>query len=423
MFMRADDFGDGGAEDEFSDVGERPSTASSTSAAANMNSPAARAEKLRQRQLLEQQKRKQRGAAMPMVMRAQEDIPRPSTPSTNRQRAFSTPSASPVASPYPVASPSSSHSRSDSMADDGLETRKNLFAEPMVGIMDDSSQEEGKQLTNAERDMLIYDPTRATADTVQLDFSDMRSFLMNPAPRGALVKCHIIRRQDSLSFYPVYELYTHDERFLLAAQKKTKNTTSNYVISMDKDDINKGANCLGKLRANFVGTEFVSYDKGLNPNEVDPAAASVSLLTVRQEMAVVVYQSNILVSRGPRKMLVGIPSVRQDGTRNVFRPMQSSESMLTKIKEEKNENIVVLQNKPPKWNDHVSAYVLNFNGRVTQASVKNFQLIQNENPEYVVLQFGKVASHKFTMDYQWPMSAFQAFSICLSSFDYKIACE
>ena len=32
--------------------------------------------------------------------------------------------------------------------------------------------------------------------------------------------------------------------------------------------------------------------------------------------------------------------------------------------------------EPPNWNDTVGAYVLNFNGRVTMASVKNFQLVQ-----------------------------------------------
>lgn len=38
----------------------------------------------------------------------------------------------------------------------------------------------------------------------------------------------------------------------------------------------------------------------------------------------------------------------------------------------------------------------------------------------VALQVGK---DTFTMDYQWPISAFQAFAICMSSFDNKLACE
>ena len=43
--------------------------------------------------------------------------------------------------------------------------------------------------------------------------------------------------------------------------------------------------------------------------------------------------------------------------------------------------------------------------------------------EHIILQFGKVGKDTFTMDYQWPISAVQAFAICLTSFDNKLACE
>jgi tubby and related proteins len=64
------------------------------------------------------------------------------------------------------------------------------------------------------------------------------------------------------------------------------------------------------------------------------------------------------------------------------------------------------------------------------ASVKNFQLVAsvengqgNQEGDKVILQFGKIGKDLFTMDYSYPISAFQAFAICLSSFDTKIACE
>jgi len=61
---------------------------------------------------------------------------------------------------------------------------------------------------------------------------------------------------------------------------------------------------------------------------------------------------------------------------------------------------------------------------VTHASVKNFQLVdESDEDERVVLQFGKVGKDMFTMDFQWPMNATQAFAICLTSFDSKLACE
>lgn len=91
---------------------------------------------------------------------------------------------------------------------------------------------------------------------------------------------------------------------------------------------------------------------------------------------------------------------------------------------------LVLRNKSPRWHEQLQCWCLNFHGRVTVASVKNFQLVASpENgvagPEHdkVILQFGKVGKDMFTMDYRYPLSAFQAFAICLSSFDTKIACE
>uniref|UniRef100_A0A453G064 Tubby-like F-box protein n=1 Tax=Aegilops tauschii subsp. strangulata TaxID=200361 RepID=A0A453G064_AEGTS len=100
---------------------------------------------------------------------------------------------------------------------------------------------------------------------------------------------------------------------------------------------------------------------------------------------------------------------------------------------------LVLRNKPPRWHEQLQCWCLNFRGRVTIASVKNFQLTAASNPppagaptpsqpgpvdpEKVILQFGKVARDMFTMDYRYPLSAFQAFAICLSSFDTKLACE
>lgn len=85
--------------------------------------------------------------------------------------------------------------------------------------------------------------------------------------------------------------------------------------------------------------------------------------------------------------------------------------------------ITVMTNKTPKWNEAMNAYCLNFNGRVTEASVKNFQLVTEADTNNVLLQFGKISDSCFTCDYKWPLSPLQAFCICLASFDNKLACE
>jgi tubby-related protein 1 len=45
-------------------------------------------------------------------------------------------------------------------------------------------------------------------------------------------------------------------------------------------------------------------------------------------------------------------------------------------------NLIELHNKTPVWNDDTQSYVLNFHGRVTQASVKNFQIVHDNDGKH-----------------------------------------
>lgn len=137
-------------------------------------------------------------------------------------------------------------------------------------------------------------------------------------------------------------------------------------------------------------------------------------------------------------------------SKSVFNPTEFSSSRFSDIVGSRDEDEVgkerplILRNKPPRWHEQLQCWCLNFRGRVTVASVKNFQLIAATEPpsattnqsqpnqhtqssqsdqDKIILQFGKVGKDMFTMDYRYPLSAFQAFAICLSSFDTKLACE
>lgn len=84
--------------------------------------------------------------------------------------------------------------------------------------------------------------------------------------------------------------------------------------------------------------------------------------------------------------------------------------------------LLALQNRPPWWNIELGAFVLNFGGRVNVASVKNFQLCDRTNQDYIMLQFGRIQGrHSFTMDFQHPLTAVQAFAIAISSLQSKIS--
>lgn len=271
------------------------------------------------------------------------------------------------------------------------------------------------------------EPAVARASITPLDFSDMRRFLTMPVPRGAgVVQCKIIRNKSGTNkLFPTYTLYLKEgDRFLMTSKKRPNNKTSNYLLSMGEGDLNReGPNYLGKLRSNFVGTEFQIFDNGENPKDADddlPATAGDR--NSRKELGVVMYAPNVLGSRGPRKMQVCCPAVDEHDNILTWKSEKDGE-MLARLKDRNFRDLIYLINKPPRWNEQVGAYVLNFNGRVTMASVKNFQLVDPDEQSAVVLQFGRVAKEEFTMDLQWPMSPFQAFAITLSSFDSKIACD
>ena len=210
-------------------------------------------------------------------------------------------------------------------------------------------------------------------------------------------------------------------------KKRPHNRTSNYLITTETKKLKKKQQgTLGKLRSNFLGTEFQVFDSGENPKK------KVAQHKIRKQLGVVMYETNVLGSRGPRKMKVLLPAIDSHGRRALWRPMNDKEGMVQSYKAGERELIMSFINKPPEWKEQLQAYVLNFNGRVEKASVKNFQLVdkQERKPpplthpaDVVLMQFGRVSKHEFSMDVQWPLSLFQAFSICLSSFDFKFACE
>lgn len=223
--------------------------------------------------------------------------------------------------------------------------------------------------------------------------------------------------------YPTY--YLHLERddgrkiFLLAGRKRKKSATSNYLISIDPTDLARESETfVGKLRSNRLGTHFTVFDNGSNPKKGSPADSST-----RRELAAIVYDTNVLGFKGPRKMTVVIPGMNMDHERVELRPTNDNDGIVNRWKRKQMENLVELHNKTPVWNEDTQSYVLNFHGRVTQASVKNFQIVHDNDVDYIVMQFGRVAEDVFTMDFRYPMCAMQAFAIALSSFDSKLACE
>nr|GEU65284.1 tubby-like F-box protein 3 [Tanacetum cinerariifolium] len=288
--------------------------------------------------------------------------------------------------------------------------------------------------------------------------------LKQPGSRGSLIQC-FIKRNRSAQTYHLYlslnEASNDDGKFLLAAKKCRRATCTDYIISLNAEDVSKGSSTyIGKLRSNFLGTKFTVYDaqppnggalatkcRSFRPGSLKRVSPRVP--AGNYPVSNISYELNVLGSRGPRRMqcvMNAIPTTAMEPggvvpTQTEFQlsNMDSFSSLpFFRSKSARMDNsqsgswsaqknsMLMLKNKAPRWHEQLQCWCLNFNGRVTVASVKNFQLVaslENGEDENVIIQFGKVGKDAFTMDYQYPISAFQAFAICLSSFDTKIACE
>ncbi|KAJ8549163.1 hypothetical protein K7X08_032870 [Anisodus acutangulus] len=284
--------------------------------------------------------------------------------------------------------------------------------------------------------------------------------LKQPGPRESPIHC-FIKRDRANSVYSLYFGLTPSEddsdKLLLAAKRIRRATSTDFIISLVSDDFSRASSkYIGKLRSNFLGTKFTIYDsqppsdaaihqhcgrlsRRFSAKQVSPTVSACSY-----SIATVSYELNVLRTRGPRRMhciMHSIPfsSIQEGGsapTPTSF-PQSFDEPAVSKLKEPavniSSREPLVLKNKAPRWHEQLQCWCLNFKGRVTVASVKNFQLVAAVDPsqhnipaaaqETTILQFGKIGKDMFTMDYCYPLSAFQAFAICLSSFDTKPACE
>lgn len=298
--------------------------------------------------------------------------------------------------------------------------------------------------------------------------------LKQPGPRESPIQCFIKRDRATSTYFLYFDLVPSEteSKLLLSAKRIRRATSTDFVISLVADDFSRASSTyVGKLRSNFLGTKFTIYDSQ-PPSEaaVQPNTRSSRRFHSKQvsprvpacnyNVGTISYELNVLRTRGPRRMhcvlhSIPISSIQEGGTAPTpisfphsfdeqFSPLPvlkgkdpitdfSSTSFSEPLfLDQGSGDPLVLKNKAPRWHEQLQCWCLNFKGRVTVASVKNFQLVAAVEPSHnvsaveqdkVILQFGKIGKDIFTMDYRYPLSAFQAFAVCLSSFDTKPACE
>ncbi len=262
------------------------------------------------------------------------------------------------------------------------------------------------------------------------------------------VYCTILRDRFSSKRYPEYQLVLDStQRPLLLAKKMSGNKTSNYHIfdlSRGRVALKNGAefdkksgNYMGKLRANDLGgTEYVLFGNANScsnsksavnnylPEKMD--ANEVDENDVKRELAAISYERSNMLSQlragsQPRKLSVVLPPLDAEAVPvpNTYLLKDKTKYGLDKCIRDPVDAVArecyVLESKEPIYEN--GNYRLNFNGRVSLPSVKNFQLVTPDHKNDVICQFGKVGDDTFHLDFKRPVTAFQAFALALSQFN------
>lgn len=175
---------------------------------------------------------------------------------------------------------------------------------------------------------------------------------------------------------------------------------SEFVISKTKGVFCKyGSNYLGVLKPNMLGTKFELLDFGLESAFMKDLPKG--FLPKQRLVETIEYDSNFFAEK-PRS----------------FRIQHYDITKKEPVVSHKFENLA------PKYNEARGCYTLNFFGRVSKASARNFQLCRSveedeEQEEEFLLSHGKCSKNNFNLDYRAPFNAFNAFAVSLTAIGKK----
>ncbi|KAE8682287.1 Tubby-like F-box protein 1 [Hibiscus syriacus] len=149
--------------------------------------------------------------------------------------------------------------------------------------------------------------------------------LKQPGHRDGTIQCFIKRNKSNLTYHLFLclspALLVENGKFLLCAKRTRRTTCTEYVISMDADNISRSSSkYIGKLRSNFLGTKFIIYDTQppYNNTQLSPPGrsqrfyskkVSPKVPTGSYNIAQVSYELNVLGTRGPRRMHCSMYSI------------------------------------------------------------------------------------------------------------------
>jgi hypothetical protein len=118
----------------------------------------------------------------------------------------------------------------------------------------------------------------------RMDTSDIRGLLTRVPPPDTTVQCYIVRKKGTMGMFASYKLYLQESvtagpghmnnKFLLSARKRKKQKKSNYLISLDEEDLAKNS---GNVSSHSFLWRLVPRAEGLAYGRVTGESISQSV--------------------------------------------------------------------------------------------------------------------------------------------------
>lgn len=228
----------------------------------------------------------------------------------------------------------------------------------------------------------------------KIDSESLKRMIMSPIPRGKIMFTNISISTEVNNEKRI-NCYVNGNEFSLLDGKLKSLFNFNNCCSVY---INNFSEKIGKITSNLLYNDFNFFS---SPKEK------------RQFYGNIRYTINPFGLRGPRKFKVSLPRLIDDEHIIYASSLKNNSKFIDQY-----------INEDPIWFPEYKEYRLNFNERVKKSSKKNFIMYDSDMEDHdKIIQFGMIDENTFALDFQHPISIFQAFCIGVTSIIEKFFCE
>ncbi|RAL50010.1 hypothetical protein DM860_016786 [Cuscuta australis] len=257
-----------------------------------------------------------------------------------------------------------------------------------------------------------------------------RSLICRPLPVDiGRCTCVIVKESSPDGFCggSLYSLYTYEgqgrqNRKLAVAHHRRRNGKSEFRVAQNFKGLlmSSEEGLVGNVTANLMGSKYHIWDQGtLNSG---PKQSKLLSAVVRFSCTVATWIGSY------RRIKAWLPKHQSMQLKSSTTQIQHINGLPIDWQEHVGNSVhLQLLSRVPHFNKIWKQYELDYRdggipGLSVKSSVKNFQLMLENNGRQTILQLGRVGKSKYVMDYRYPLTGYQAFCISLASIDSKLCC-